>query len=109
MTMTARDEIDVLFQQGNRVTKNALAILAGRTPQARGQDGRVLFVAGKKLGNAVVRNRSKRVLRETTRRVGGPWPGWDVALIARAVTRSATPEDLDAALRAALRAAGIVG
>ena len=109
MTITARAEIDVLFRQGKRVTKNALAILAERTPQARGQDGRVLFVAGKKLGNAVVRNRSKRVLRETARRVGGPWPGWDVALIARAATRSAAPQDLDAALRAALKTAGIAG
>lgn len=109
MTITARSEIDGLFRQGKRVTKNTLAILAERTPEARGQGGRVLFVAGKKLGNAVVRNRSKRVLRETVRRVGGPWPGWDVALMARAATRSATPQDLDAALKAALRAAGIVG
>lgn len=109
MTITARAEIDAIFRQGKRVTKNALALLVERTPEARGQDGRVLFVAGKKLGNAVVRNRSKRVLRESVRRAGGPWPGWDVALIARAATRRATPQELDAALRAALKAAGITG
>jgi len=109
LTITARAEIDTLFRQGRRVTKSTLAILAERTPEARGQDGRVLFVAGKKLGNAVVRNRSRRVMRETVRRAGGPWPGWDVAVIARAATRSATPQDLDAALKAALKAAGIAG
>ena len=39
---------------------------------------RVAFIAGKKLGGAVVRNRCRRVLREAVRHENGAWPGWDV-------------------------------
>jgi ribonuclease P protein component len=101
-TITARAEIDLLFTRGSRVAQNALLVLAIRTPEARGPAGRVLFVAGKKLGSGVVRNRSKRVMRAAVSRVGGPWPGWDIALVARPTTRLISPDALDAALRAAI-------
>lgn len=65
--------------------------------------GRVVFVAGKKIGNAVFRNRSRRVLRAAVRRTGLDWAGWDVALIARPQTATASPVQLDDALRAALK------
>ena len=45
--------------------------------------GRVAFIAGKKLGNAVWRNRAKRRMREACRQAGGPFPGYDVAFVAR--------------------------
>lgn len=58
-----------------------------------------MFVAGRKLGNAVVRNRCKRVMREAARRGGAPWAGKDVALMARVGTATAAPDELDAAVR----------
>lgn len=105
-TITAPTEIDRLFKEGRRVSSPALLVLALPTPPAREPDGRVLFVAGTRLGNAVKRNRSKRVLREAARRAGAPWPGWDIALIARAVTSQATVDELDAALARALKTIG---
>ncbi|MDZ4167498.1 MAG: ribonuclease P protein component [Coriobacteriia bacterium] len=102
-TITAHADIDRLFARGSRTTHPALIVLAVETPEARDPNGRVLFVAGKKLGSAVMRNRSKRVMRAATRRAGGSWPGWDVALVARRGTHSAAPEVIDAALAAAVQ------
>jgi ribonuclease P protein component len=100
--ITARADIDRLFTEGTKVAHPLLLVLAIRTPEARDQNGRVLFVAGKRLGNAVWRNRAKRVLREATRRAGGPWPGWDVALVARARTGQVPAPEIDVALSGAL-------
>jgi ribonuclease P protein component len=66
-----------------------------------------MFVAGKRLGGAVWRNRAKRVMREAMRRAGGPPDGWDLALIAKTRTTAATPAELDAALSAALLGLGV--
>ena len=106
-TITATGEIDRLFNDGQRAGHAHVLLIAIRTPEARGHDGRVLFVAGKRLGNAVMRNRSKRVLRAAVRRAGGPWPGWDVALVSRSATATAPAADLDRAVRRAVDALGI--
>jgi ribonuclease P protein component len=66
-----------------------------------------MFVAGRKMGDAVMRNRCKRVLREACRRAGGPWPGLDVALIARPGVATAPFKDVDSALASCLRRAGM--
>ncbi|MHB1340676.1 MAG: ribonuclease P protein component [Coriobacteriia bacterium] len=106
-TITASAEIDRLFAGATRGTSPLLVVLSAKTPASRDPEGRVMFVAGKKLGGAVVRNRAKRVMRATCRRVGGPWPGMDVVFIARAGAMTATPAALDASARAALVRAGI--
>jgi len=77
------------------------------TPTRRGPEGRVVFVAGKRLGGAVWRNRCKRVMREAVRRADGPWQGHDLALVARAGTAGARSDELDEALRGALRRLGV--
>lgn len=103
LTIKSSGEMETLFRSARRGFHPLLMILVAKTPERRGQAGRVAFVAGKKLGGAVVRNRSKRVMREAVRRTGGPWPGYDVVLIARAGTRESSPAQLDAALSSLLR------
>lgn len=44
--------------------------------------GRCAYVAGKRLGNAPLRSRCKRVLRAASRELGAPWEGHDVVFIA---------------------------
>lgn len=108
LTITSRTDIDRLFAGGRRVAHPALLVLALPTPADRAPDGRVVFVAGTKLGGAVTRNRAKRVLREMVRRNGGPWDGWDIAMIARRGTIDAPPATLDSALVRALESLGAV-
>jgi ribonuclease P protein component len=98
--------MDEMFREGTRVTHQLATALIRLTPPERGPEGRVAFVAGKKLGNAVLRNRSKRVLRAAVMRSGGPWAGADVVLIARPGTAHAAPERLDEAIRAVIHRVG---
>ena len=105
-TITSSAEIDRLFGNGRRARRATITVLCIDTPQGRGAEGRVLFVAGKKLGGAVVRNRSKRALRAAVRRAGRAWPGRDVALIAGPGTAGAPPGRLDRDLEEALVEAG---
>jgi len=106
-TLKSASEIDALFKNGRRGNGRLLVILASRTPAQRDPGGRVVFIAGKKLGGAVARNRCKRVLREAVRRAGGAWPGQDLAIIARPGARCAPPAELDRALATALVGAGV--
>ena len=101
-TITARTEIDRLFTEGRRTPRRTMLLIVLPTPEARDPNGRVLFVAGKRLGGAVTRNRAKRVMRAAVRRCGGPWRGLDVALVARDTTGTTPPAELDAVLREAL-------
>lgn len=107
-TLTAHKDIDRLFAGGRRATHPALLVLAAPTPAGREPGGRFVFVAGKRLGGAVTRNRSKRVMRATVHRSDADVGGWDIALVARAATSTATPATLDQAYADALRSLGIV-
>jgi ribonuclease P protein component len=106
-TLTSPREIDALFKSGRRGSTRLLVVLVSPTSAAADHRGGVVFIAGKKLGGAVVRNRCKRVLREAARRAGGPWPGRDVAIIARSGAQAASPRELDDSLAKALATAGV--
>lgn len=90
-TITSSTEISQLFSSGKRLKTPYVTFIVGEQAfgHHRGNDeqhdrnGRVAFIAGKKLGNAVWRNSAKRRLRALCRELGGPWPGKDVVLLAR--------------------------
>jgi ribonuclease P protein component len=102
-TIKSTREIDTLFKEGRRASSPLMTALSRPVDGRRDPAGRVAFVAGKKLGGAVVRNRCKRVLRAGAARAGGPWAGLDVVLIARAGLSTAAATDVDAAFQAVLR------
>jgi len=93
-------------QRGKRAARPGLVIQA-----LPGTDGpmRLGFTVTKKVGNAVVRNRTKRRLREAARLVLGDSPpaGWDIVLIGRDDTRSRPFTQLQGDLRGALKQTGV--
>jgi len=107
-TIKSSRDIQAIFDRSRRVSHPLIVALIAPTPEGRGPEGRVVFVAGKRIGNAVKRNRAKRVLREALRRAGGPWAGYDVALIARHGTGQASPASLDAAVADVARRGGVL-
>lgn len=85
-TIKSSTEVSRVFMQGKRLNAHSLTLLVYENEEQHGRGGRVAFIAGKKLGNAVWRNRSKRRLREVCRALGGPWNGRDVVFMARRST-----------------------
>ncbi len=66
------------------------------------------FSTSKRIGNAVVRNRARRRLREIVRlRLSTIAPGWDVVLIARPAIAQAEFRQIEAAVEKSLAQAGL--
>ena len=70
---------------------------------------RIGFTVTKKIGNAVVRNRTRRRLKEAARQEFAEFPMWgvDLVLIGREGTRGRDFPDLRDDFRRALRKAGV--
>ena len=67
------------------------------------------FVAGKKVGSAVRRNRAKRLLREAVRaRQAALAGGWDLVFVARPPLAEATLGQTQAAVNQLLKRANVV-
>ena len=101
-TITSSAEISQLFSNGKRVKTPYVTLIVGerRCGKPRGDEeqhgpgGRVAFIAGKKLGNAVWRNSAKRRMRALCGEMGGPWPGKDVIFLARGAVCRASYQDV---------------
>lgn len=105
-TLKSRQDFERAFTQGKRYNHPLIRMVVCDAAD-EGDPGRVAFVAAKRLGCAVVRNRSKRVLREAARRSSLPAPGRDIILFATPKTRSASPADMDDALVSLVRRANL--
>jgi ribonuclease P protein component len=90
--------------RGKRAARPGLVLQA-----APGEAGalRIGFTVTKKVGNAVVRNRTRRRLKEAARLAMPAIEGWDLVLIGRDGTRGRDFATLIADLRGALRQAGV--
>jgi ribonuclease P protein component len=100
-TIRSSREIDAIFRLGTKIDGPLLMLLVSSAEDPTA-DGRACFVAGRRLGGAVVRNRAKRVMREALRRAGGPPRGRDIVLMARKGLFSASGSDVERALRGLL-------
>lgn len=105
-TIKARSDFERVYTQGRRYNHPLIRMVICDAV-SEGDPGRVAFAAPKRLGNAVFRNRSKRVLRETARACGLPLAGRDIILFATAATHDASPADLCGALRRLTKRAGV--
>lgn len=95
-TIKSRSEFDKVFHGGRRYSHSLVRVTVLR--EDGDACGRVAFVAAKRLGNAVFRNRCKRVLREAARSCGLPAAGADVILFATRATHDAPSAEVAHAL-----------
>lgn len=69
---------------------------------------RVAFVASKKVGNSVMRNRARRLMRPAYRNIKEKIsPGYDIVFVARSTITEASEMDVERAMFGAVRAAGL--
>ena len=71
---------------------------------------RIGITTGKKLGNAVERNRCRRIIRAAFRQLEGECcGGWDIVFVARHKTVSRKSTDIERSMRKQLGALGVIG
>lgn len=102
-----RADFDRIYKQGRRQRTPLLTIVT--LAQEPPGEARVAYVVSRKVDKrAVVRNQVRRRLREALRRfLTPPWPQVDLIVIAHPASAQADYWQLRAALRDALRRAGI--
>ena len=82
--MRLRERVDYLAVQANGRKLHGKHVLAIAHRRAEPQlAGRLGLTVTKKVGNAVVRNRIKRLVREWMRLHGWLPRGWDIVLVAK--------------------------
>ena len=99
-TIKSKRDFEKVFSCGKRLNDPLLRIRMAKLDE--GGPGRVAFVAPKRLGNAVFRNRCKRVLREAARECGLPLDGYDMILF----THDSSPSSIARSLRRLIQKAG---
>ena len=80
-TLKSSNDISVVFANGKRFHLDGLALIISENGH---KSGRVAFAAGRKLGNAVWRNRAKRRMRSLCKDLDFDFKGYDAVFLAKA-------------------------
>lgn len=102
-TLKSKHAFEQVFFCGIKLQTTALRIRVAK--KAKSDSTRVAFVAPKRLGCAVYRNRCKRLLREAARAVSIPTTGYDFILFATPSTYKQNPVEIARQLEDLLRRA----
>ena len=105
-TIKSKQDFEKVFQSGKRLNHRLVRLTV--SPVEEGVRSRVAFVAAKRLGNAVCRNRCKRVLRAVARESSvAEVQGYDVVLIANRRTCDVAHAELVRSLDDLVKKAGM--
>ena len=100
------NEFRRIYARGNSYVSPLVVVYALKN---RTKNVRVGITTSKKVGNAVQRNRSRRVIREAFRALAPRVrPGFDLVLVARGKTPYVTSTDVRRQLERQLQAAGLL-
>lgn len=99
--LRARAEFDRVFRNGRRLDGRQFVMIA--LPNGK-MEHRLGMTVGRKLGVAVIRNRARRLLRESFRRlVPASGQGFDLVIVARPDIVGRTQSEVDREFRERVR------
>ncbi len=103
--LTKSSQFAAVFDAGKYWANDLMALRAMHNDL---RTSRIGIVASKKVGNAVIRNRAKRLLREAVR-LHSIEPGWDIVIIARKKMVGKKYGDIEPAFAGLMGKAGLLG
>jgi ribonuclease P protein component len=106
-SLTSPDDFEKVFRLGSTRANKYVVLRFLRSDQE--EEPWVAFVAGKKYGKAVERNRAKRLLREAYRHnIEQVAHGYDIVVIARPHLKNKSCQEAEKGLVDALNAGGLI-
>ncbi|MCL5256179.1 MAG: ribonuclease P protein component [Chloroflexi bacterium] len=104
--LTKRADFEAVRRSGKCWTHSLIVLCTASSSQ---ETTRVGFIVSKRIGNAVMRNRVKRLLREAVRlRYHNMKGGWNIVVIARSRIAGKTLNEVDTAVGSLLNAAKVL-
>lgn len=105
LTIRKQDEFNRVYRHGRSKGSRFVVVIYNRN----GLDyTRAAFVASKKVGNSVIRNRARRLMRPAYHNIKERiMPGYDIVFVARNTIVDASEIDVEKAMFGAVRAAGL--
>ena len=105
--LTENHEYKRVYARGKSAVRPALVLYCLRNKKVK--QARVGITASKKIGNAVKRNRARRLLRESIRALYPQLkPGYDFVLVSRGRTPFANYQIVSSQLKSALEELGVL-
>ena len=99
-------DFDAVYKKGRSVGDKYVVVFYLKNHLDHNRTG---FLASKKVGNSVKRNRARRLMRESYRHFKNDVPtGYDIIIIARNTISGRSFFDVDRSLRNAFRRTGII-
>lgn len=106
ITLKRNNDFRRLYSKGRSY---ASPVLVTYVMKNRRGEVRIGITTSKKIGKAVMRNRSRRIIREAYRQVSGDIrPGFDLVFVARGKTPFVKSTDVLCAMKKELKEAGVL-
>ncbi len=100
-TLKKNTEFKRVYAKGNSLANYYLVLFFLKNEYGRNRIG---FLASKKVGNSVVRNRARRLIKESFRQYSSKLrEGYDIVFIARANIKNSAFKDVDKAMYSILK------
>ena len=107
VTMKENYEFRRVYEKGRSAVDPLLVTYCFK--RKKGNGVRFGFTSGKKIGHAIERNRSRRIMRAAARSLFPDIQGdWDIILVARMATVNAKSTDIEKAMKKHFKKLGII-
>lgn len=101
-----KSDFSVIYNKGKSVGERYVVLFYRKNGLSY---NRIAFLASKKVGNAVKRNRARRLMKESIRELGGKLAvGYDYIFIARNTINNSKCADVKKSIEAAMRKAAVI-